>query len=125
MSNVNYIQPTYEFDISKEPVFQITTLETNKKINIYFDGRVEGFGEKIRIFNLIPSIDAGRTARAKHNLLLEMAKALAEVIANNDDGGVDKFLTGIENKCFYGSEQGEGLNSVSDVFFSSDSVEEK
>lgn len=118
------IDQEYEFDSSKEPIFEITTLESNKKIAIYYDGRVEGFGENIRVFNLIPAIDAANVARAKHDLILEMVKASAKIIVDNG-GTPDRYLKDVDNCIVYGSEQTEGLNIVRGEFFSHSSVEEK
>jgi len=113
------------FDENKDPIFEITTLETGKHIKIYLDGRVEGFGEEISIFNLIPSVWNGKAVRAKHDILLAASKSLAKIIT--DDGWkIETFYSDVESKSFNSSgEQDETLYSVKETFFSSASLEEK
>jgi len=64
-----------------KPIFKVTCENTNKVYKIYEDGKVEGFGENIRIQNYIPSRMIDQENALKHDILLHLTKNLADTIS--------------------------------------------
>ena len=113
------------FDENLDPIFEIQTLDTGKNIKIYLDGRVDGFGEEIKVFNLIPAVCDSKRARSNHDILLNTAKALAKVITDNG-WDLNTFYSDTELKSFASSgEHSDTKYFVKRTFFSSSSSPEK
>ncbi len=113
------------YDETKDPIFTIKTLESNKTYKIYLDGRVEGFGEKVKIFNRIPTVCSSKRVMSNYDILLGTAKAFAKVIKDNG-WQIETFYSDTESKSLHSdSEQEEILYKGSAIIFSPSSSEEK
>ena len=113
------------FDETKDPIFTIETLESIKTYKIYLDGRVEGFGEKVKILNRIPTVCTQKTVMSEHDVFLDVAKAIAKVIKNNG-WKLKTFYSDTESKSLHSdSEQEETLYKGLTTIFSPSLSEEK
>ena len=116
---------TEYFDETKDPIFTIATLETNKTYKIYLDGRVEGFGEKVKIYNRIPMVCDQKMVMSDYDIFLSVSRALAKVI-ENFGWQIDTFYSDVKSKSLHSSEeQGETVYRGSSIIFSSASSDEK
>ena len=113
------------FDETKDPIFTIETLKSGKTYKIYLDGRVEGFGEKVKIFNRVPMVCNQKTNMSDHDIFLSVSKAFAEVIENSG-WDIDTFYSDTESKSLYSeSEQEEVLYKGLATIFSPSLSEKK
>jgi len=113
------------YDETKDPIFTIETMETGKTYKIYIDGRVKGFGEKVKIFNRIPMVCGQKVNMNEHDILLSVSKALAEVI-ENFGWQSETFYSDVKSRSLHSSKsQEETVYLGSSIIFSPESSDEK
>jgi len=109
---------TEYFDETKDPIFTIEAIESDKTYKIYLDGRVEGFGEKIKIHNRIPMVCGQKENMNEHDVFLSMSKAFSDVI-ENFGWQTETFYSNTKSKSLHLSgEQEETLYRGSSIIFS-------